>query len=189
MDMIELGTLAVRRMRPHDIDAVREIDATVYSRPWSTATWHHELGDPQRHHLVAIRGGELIGHAGVLFVAGEAHVTTVAVAPASQGRGVGTLMVLELLDEARAREIDSATLEVRSADRRAQRIYARLGFAPAGIRRHYYSDPVDDAVIMWLADLGGSRMIERHVPIRASIEEPSGDRDYGSRSGREASDG
>jgi ribosomal-protein-alanine N-acetyltransferase len=168
--MIELGTVVVRRMRLRDMDAVRDIDGAVYSRPWSAATWRHELGDPQRHHLVAICGGDVIGHAGALFVAGEAHITTVAVAPGSQGRGVATLMVLELLDVARERDIDTATLEVRSADRRAQRIYSRLGFAPAGIRRRYYSEPVDDAVIMWLADLGGSRLVARHAPIRESLE-------------------
>ena len=169
--MIELGTLAVRRMRYPDIEAVGLIDAGAYSRPWSAATWRRELGDSQRHHLVAMVDGAIIGHAGVLFVAEEAHVTTVAVMPDQQGRGVATLLVLDLLDETRSRGVDSATLEVRATDRRAQRIYSRIGFAPAGIRRRYYSEPIDDAVIMWLSDLSSARVAQRHEPIRASVLE------------------
>ena len=171
--MIEIGTLAVRRMRHPDIDAVRDIDKIVYSRPWSTATWRHELGDTRRHHLVATRADEIVGHAGVLFVADEAHVTTVAVTPPDQGRGVATLLVLDLLDETVTRGVESATLEVRAADRRTQRIYSRIGFAPAGIRKRYYSDPVDDAVIMWLSELGSARLAERLEPIRSAILERS----------------
>lgn len=167
--MSEAAAPLIRRMGHHDIGAVRDIDLVVYSRPWSAAMWRHELGDPERHHLVSVREGEVIGHAGALFVSGEAHVTTVAVDPACQGQGVATLLVLDLLDEARARGVDAATLEVRSADRRAQRIYSRIGFAPAGIRPRYYSDPADDAVIMWLTDLSAPQMTERHEPIRADV--------------------
>ena len=168
--MIDIEAVTTRRMRPDDIEPVRAIDAAVYSRPWSTAMWRHELTDPQRHHLVATRSQDVIGHAGLLFVTDEAHVTTVAVDPDSQGRGVATLLVLDLLDEARSRAVEAATLEVRSADRRAQRLYTRLGFAPSGVRRRYYSDPVDDAVVMWLADLASDQLTERLEPIRASLQ-------------------
>jgi ribosomal-protein-alanine N-acetyltransferase len=171
--VIEIGTLTVRRMSHHDIELVRDIDQLAYSRPWSGATWRHELGDSERYHLVATRAGEIVGHAGVLFVADQAHVTTVAVAPADQGRGVATLLLLDLLDEAVTRGIGSARLEVRAAERRAQRIYSRIGFAPAGIRRRYYCDPVDDAVIMWLPDLDSARLAERLDPIRSAVLERS----------------
>ena len=169
--MIDLDAVTIRPMRHQDVAAVRVIDTAVYSRPWSAALWRQELTDPQRHHLVATQEHDVIGHAGVLFMIDEAHVTTVAVDPASQGRGVATLLVLDLLDEARSRRLDAATLEVRSTDRRAQGIYTRLGFAPAGVRRSYYSDPVDDAVVMWLADLASDRVAHRLEPIRATLRE------------------
>jgi ribosomal-protein-alanine N-acetyltransferase len=82
-------------------------------------------------------------------------------------------LVLELLDEALARGVDEATLEVRASDRRAQRMYSRIGFAPAGIRRRYYTDPVDDAIVMWLSELSGARTAERHEPIRSALLERS----------------
>lgn len=150
--MIGIDALVLRRMKHHDIDSVLVIDEVAYSRPWSAQTWRHELADPQRHHLVATQDAEVIGHAGMLIVVDQAHLTTVAVAPASQGAGVATALVLELLDEARALGIAEATLEVRASDRRAQRMYSRIGFAPAGIRRRYYTDPVDDAIVMWRSD-------------------------------------
>jgi ribosomal-protein-alanine N-acetyltransferase len=171
--VIRIDPLVLRRMRPHDIDPVVVIDEAVYSRPWSAQTWRRELADAQRHHLVATRGADVVGHAGMLLVVDQVHLTTVAVAPASQGAGVATALVLELLDEALARGVDEATLEVRASDRRAQRMYSRLGFAPAGIRRRYYTDPVDDAIVMWLSELGDARTAERHEPIRSALLERS----------------
>jgi len=167
--MTKIGTLAVRRMRIEDVEAVRAIDDEVYSRPWSVSIWRQELSDPQRHHLVATVAGAVVGQTGALFATDEVHVTTVAVDPGHQGRGVGTLLVLDLLDEASARGFEAVTLEVRSADRRAQRIYTRLGFAPAGLRRRYYSDPVDDAIVMWLTDLTGQNLSDRLDPIRSEV--------------------
>jgi ribosomal-protein-alanine N-acetyltransferase len=163
-------------MAPRDIDAVRGIDEVAYPNPWSVATWRKELAAPDRLHLVAIDGDDVIGHAGLLFVLDEAHVTTVATAVARQGEGIATALLLRLLGAAREHGSDSATLEVRAADRRPQRLYGRFGFRPAGLRRNYYRDPTDDGIVMWLHDLGGDettarlRALDADTPMTATGE-------------------
>ena len=161
-------TVSLDPMAPRHIDAVRAIDDLVYPNPWSAATWRKELGGADRHHLVAVDGGEIVGHAGLLFVLDDAHVTTVAVRPDREGEGIATALLVELLSEARRHGSAAATLEVRAADRRPQRLYARFGFAPAGVRRAYYRDPADDGIVMWLTDLQGDEAADRIAAIAAA---------------------
>ncbi len=153
-------TIEIVAMAARDIPAVVALDDVVYPNPWSVVTWRKELAARDRFHLVALgedgedgEGPFVIGHAGLLFMLDEAHVTTVAVHPDHSGRGLGSRLLLRLLDEATSHEAAAATLEVRAADRRTQRIYGRFGFRPAGIRSGYYNKPIDDAVVMWLHDL------------------------------------
>lgn len=145
--------LTIEPMAGRHLGAVEAIDAVAFSRPWSTATWRTELASDDRRHLVARRGDRVVGHAGMLRVLDDVHITTVAVHPDEEGRGIGTRLVASLLDDARRDGVEAATLEVRATHHRTQRLYARLGFTPAGARKGYYSQPADDAIVMWLPDL------------------------------------
>lgn len=155
-------------MAPRHIDAVRAIDTEVYANPWSVSTWRNELAGADRCHLVAIADGELVGHAGLLFVLDDAHVTTVAVRPEREGEGIATALMVDLLREARRHGSQAATLEVRAADQRPQRLYARFGFRPAGVRKAYYTDPPDDGIVMWLTDLQTDEVGDRIAELDAS---------------------
>lgn len=153
--------LRLEAMAPRDIDAVRRIDAVAYPNPWSIATWRKELANVERLHLVALDGDDVVGHAGLLFVLDEVHVTTVATRADREGEGIATALLAQLLTSARAHGSTSATLEVRAADIRPQRLYARFGFRPAGVRRDYYHDPADDGIVMWLHDLDSDEVAAR----------------------------
>ncbi len=166
--------MAVVRLDPmagRHIDAVRTIDRSVYANPWSATTWRNELASPDRFHLVAIDDETLVGHAGLLFVLDEVHVTTVAVDPARQGEGIASRLLVALLREARRHGSRAATLEVRASHLRAQRLYGRFGFRPVGLRRGYYSAPADDAVVMWLHDLGGAEAGARIDRVAAAARD------------------
>lgn len=160
------GSMTIVPMAGRHLEQVRAIDELVYPNPWSAGTWRRELSADDRLHVIAHCADVVAGHAGLLFVLEEVHVTTVAVHPERQGEGIGSRLVLALLDEARAHGSTAATLEVRCADHRTHRLYERFGFRPAGIRRDYYSRPRDDALVMWLHHLDGAETGERLEAIR-----------------------
>ncbi len=156
-------------MAPRDIEGVLAIDEVAYPNPWSAATWRKELAAADRLHMVALDGARVVGHAGLLFVLDEVHVTTVATAVEREGEGIATALLVRLLDAARTHGSEAATLEVRAADARPQRLYARFGFRPAGVRRDYYRDPIDDGLVMWLHDLLGNDVAERLATLRTPV--------------------
>jgi len=168
--------VSVANMSPAHIDAVMEIDAVAYPGPWTRTVWERELTDPGRTHVVALADGVPVGHAGTMRVIDEVHITTVAVTPDHRGQGIASELLLNLLDSAAAAGIVSATLEVRAANRDVQRLYSRFGFVPAGVRRGYYSNPADDAIIMWLTDVGSDQNQRRLEHIRAQLATSVGQR-------------
>jgi len=169
-------SLLLAPMAPRDIEAVRAIDEDAYPNPWSVVTWRKELATADRLHLVAVDGDAVVGHAGLLFVLEEVHVTTVATAAGREGEGIATALLVQLLTAAREHGSRAATLEVRAADQRPQRLYGRFGFRPAGMRRNYYQDPPDDGIVMWLHDLDGDAVADRLAELTALSEPTAGER-------------
>lgn len=147
-------------MRPRHLTSVVRIDNEVYPRPWSRSLYQGELAqpEPKRVYVVARVGRQVVGHAGLVFVLDQGHITTVAVDPQWQGRGIGTGLVLAIVREAVARDAAAITLEVRAGNVVAQRLYERFGFQAEGVRKGYYAEPNgapgEDAVIMWAHDVG-----------------------------------
>jgi len=147
--------LRIAPMRRRHLRSVLRIETEVYPRPWTLGLYLGELALPEerRIYLVARSGGQVVGHAGLMFAADDGHVTTVAVDPAWQRRGIAAQLLLVLFREARMRGATDLTLEVRAVNEPAQALYRRFGFAEAGIRKGYYVETGEDAVIMWANDI------------------------------------
>jgi ribosomal-protein-alanine N-acetyltransferase len=158
------------------LDAVTAIESRVTAAGWSRQIFERELvADRSRCYLVAQRsrvaGTQVLGYCGMQLLTDEAHITNVAVDIAYRRRGVATRLLIELLREARARGAASATLEVRTDNIAAQRLYARLGFRPVGTRPKYY-DAATDALIMWAHDVGGAdfgRLLRERDPVTVTV--------------------
>ena len=148
------------RLRPMvdaDVDAVLALDALVHPTTWSPEFMRSHLGIPgSRTNLVAELCGDLVGHATLLVVADEGHVTSVAVAPDHQRMGIGRVLLAALCRDAEHRGLVAMTLEVRVSNAAAIALYRRFGFAPSGVRPAYYADDGEDALIMWIHDVGKS---------------------------------
>jgi [ribosomal protein S18]-alanine N-acetyltransferase len=178
---VEIAPMAARHLR-----GVLDIEARVYPRPWSPRLFAAELERTvDRRYVVALapRDGLLsrrrvLGYAGVMVQPGElgldAHVTTVAVEPAEHRRKLGSRLVLALLRAAIDLGAQAATLEVRTGNRGAQRLYAAFGFAPVGVRPRYYAETGEDALIMWAHDLGTPAYAARLDAIAAGLDAPGG---------------
>lgn len=176
-----LTDLRIVRMRHRHLRAVLEIEEAVYPRPWSPNVMASELRRRDRRYLVALArpalwwpARKVVGYAGVLLQADEAHVATVAVAPDQHRRKIATRLLVALLQEAVTLGALAATLEVRTSNLGARRLYQAFGFAPVGVRPGYYAETGEDALVMWLHGLQEAEFADRLARQRARIEEPGG---------------
>jgi len=150
----EPAELEILRMRRRHLKGVMEIERMVYPRPWSPNLFLSEMAESRnRAYLVAKLGRDVAGYAGLMCYGEEAHVTTIAVHPAQHRRKIGTRLLYELIVDAIRMGASAVSLEVRVTNYGAQRLYARFGFRPVGIRKNYYQETGEDALIMWADDV------------------------------------
>ncbi len=137
-------------MKRRHLRSVVRIEAKVYPRPWSHSLFVSELAlRSTRAYFVAKVGREIVGYAGLMMSMTDGHVTTIAVDPAWHRHGIGTRLLLALAHEGIERNATALTLEVRLSNRGAQQMYKRFGFTPVGVRKGYYADTGEDALVMW----------------------------------------
>lgn len=139
----------VRPFCAADVESVLALDRASFRTPWSRADFEGELTNPLALYLVAELDGAVIAYAGSWIVFDECHVTNIAVSPEQRGKGVGTLLVQTLIDQAQTRGAQSFTLEVRPSNEAALALYRRFGFVKEGRRKRYYADTGEDALILW----------------------------------------
>jgi ribosomal-protein-alanine N-acetyltransferase len=157
-------------MRRRHVRDVLSIEREVYPRPWSAALFFSELAQrSSRHYLVAHHGRNLVGYGGLMCHLDEGHITTLAVRPDLQHRKIGTQILFALVEEARSRPVRSLALEVRVANWPAQRLYSWFGFRPVGVRKNYYAETGEDALVMWVDDLTSDEMGARIEKIRRAL--------------------
>jgi len=144
----------VEAMTVADLDAVVEIERASFAVPWSRAAFRHELERNRVAETWVAREpadaepGVVVGYLCLWVVAGEVHVTSLAVAPVRRGRGIGRLLLGALLERHRRAGATVAFLEVRPGNTEARRLYASLGFREVGRRRGYYVDTGEDALLL-----------------------------------------
>ncbi|QTH43753.1 ribosomal protein S18-alanine N-acetyltransferase [Cohnella sp. LGH] len=142
-----------RLMKLDDIAAIVEIEQEVFAAPWTAEAFRNELTNNMfAKYMVLEMDGDVAGYGGMWLIIDEAHVTNIALRSQYQGQGYGKALLRELMKTASYLGARRMTLEVRVSNERAQSLYRKMGFAPSGVRPNYYSDNMEDALIMW-ADL------------------------------------
>ncbi len=146
----EAGEFHLRPMTVRDISQVMRVEQRSFTSPWSRQAFLAELLDNQfARYLVAERDGTVVGYAGVWLVVDEGHVTNIAVDPDFRGRHLGEALLRALMTICAANGILRMTLEVRVSNAVAQNLYKKFGFHGVGVRKGYYTDNHEDALIMW----------------------------------------
>lgn len=164
-------TVMLTTMRRRHLRGVIHIEQQVYPKPWTFGLFLSELSQRStRLYLVARVGHRIVGYIGLLRNIDEGHITTVAVDPEWQGHGIATRLLATGARAAALRGCTSLTLEVRVSNDRAQQLYRRFGFAPAGVRKGYYPDNREDAIVMWANDIDAPAYAGRLHDIEASID-------------------
>jgi len=140
-----------RFMREEDIDQVIEVEHASFTTPWSREAFFNEIHNNKfAVYIVLEENDKIIGYCGTWIVIDEAHVTNIAILPEYRGKNLGEALLGNLISTAREMGARSMTLEVRVTNHVAQSLYRKFGFQNGGIRRNYYSDNQEDALIMWV---------------------------------------
>lgn len=140
--------LTIRPMEEGDSEAVSRLFAVCFSDPWSKESIEQNLQDAASRNLVAVQGEEILGYIGILAVLDEADITNVAVSPKCRRQGIGQKLLTQLLVSCREEGIRHIFLEVRRSNEAALGLYRRAGFQEIGVRKAYYSNPKEDAILM-----------------------------------------
>ena len=140
-----------RKLKLRDLNAIEEIERASYPTPWSRSMFAGELAKPSSLSLGAFdrETGELVGYLVISRYVDAWHVMNVAVAPDHRRQGIASLLLNRLFELTAGRSRRGYTLEVRVSNAGAIKLYEELGFRPRGVRRGYYTDNREDALIMW----------------------------------------
>ena len=141
--------IVIELMKNDDIENVLEVENKSFTIPWHEESFRNELKNNLALYLVAKIEEKAVGYVGVWKVLDEGHITNVAVHPDYRRRGIAKALISELLLLCEKEGITSFTLEVRKSNDAAYTLYKNLGFNEEGIRKKYYSDNNEDAIIMW----------------------------------------
>jgi ribosomal-protein-alanine N-acetyltransferase len=170
-----LNEIVIRDMDHFDLEGVLALESEIFSTPWTHEIFEYEMRRRERAlYLVVEVRGKIVGYLGAQLLGDEVHLTNMAVAPGLRRRGIGTAMLLECLHCGMERGARWVTLEVRQNNHEAREFYNRFGFSDMGLRRGYYIDSGEDAVIMTSRDLKGSYFQELVAGIEAELARKAG---------------
>lgn len=166
----------VTPLRLEDLDELMPLEQASFALPWPRSVYRYELTQNPNGYYLAVRPAAhfttlpaLLAYGGLWLLEEEAHICTLATHPAFRRHGLGEWLLLHLLDLSQSVGAERATLEVRASNLTAQRLYRRTGFEQTGIRRRYYSDNHEDALIMTTPSLKAPAMQKLLAQRRAIV--------------------
>lgn len=145
----------IRLMEPSDLEQVAELEKCCFSEPWSYAVLEAGLHSPYDVYYVWEQEQKVLGYCNLRFLAGEGEIQRIAVLPAHRRLGLARKMMEEMVHYATVRHAAVISLEVRESNAPARRLYESYGFQAEAVRKGYYRNPSEDAVIMWKRDMKG----------------------------------
>lgn len=157
---ILIDPVSIEPMRRADMEAVQAIDRRCFPTPWLPTAYMTELSNRSACYLVARFNQQIVGFGGQWVIMDEAHITTIAVDPEQQGKKIGERLLIALMEEAVLQGASHTTLEVREGNRIAQNLYRKYGFREAALRKNYYTDNGENAIVMWAEEINTPRYTE-----------------------------
>lgn len=170
-----IAPIELRQMQREDVPRVMEIERECFPVPWHESAYLTELSNKSAYYVVAVLDSRIVGYAGMWIIMDEAHITTLGVCGENRRLKIGEQLLVNLLEESIRRHARRATLEVRQSNAAAQDLYRKYDFAPAAIRRGYYTDNKENAIVMWVDDMNSPafRSKLRDLKQRLAKETPT----------------
>jgi len=132
----------------HHLPQIAAIESKIFPDPWSVELFAHKIEDPNTIFYIAEDREGIKGYAILQLIAPEAEVINIAVTPSARQQGIGQALLEALLHEAKIQQIETIHLEVRESNQAAKALYNALGFQEIGLRKHYYNNPREHAILM-----------------------------------------
>lgn len=141
-----------RKMTEKDVQSVYAIEVASFPAPWTLDSFYYEMTENNFAHYIVAEDelGNIVGFCGMWIVIDTAQITNVAVSESVRGQGIGEGLMREAIKTAKEYNADVMSLEVRVSNSIAQNLYRKLGFQDGGIRKGYYTDNLEDALVMWV---------------------------------------
>lgn len=149
---IKMNSVEVFPIEDKYIEGILNVSMLSFPITWSRESFENELTNRYARYVVAVNDNLVVGFGGMWIIIDEAHITNIAVHPEFRGCGIGSQLMESLLSICKIESVTGMTLEVRSSNVRAQNLYKKYGFAQEGVRKAYYEDNKEDAIIMWKRD-------------------------------------
>jgi ribosomal-protein-alanine N-acetyltransferase len=169
--------LVIEPMREQDVPTVQQIEREIFSTPWPRNAYYRELASRNSAHYIVLRrhgdddeSSEIVGYAGMWRMYDEAHVTTIGVRRDLHHSGYGRVIFAALVQAAYDMGAKWITLEVRTSNEHAMRMYEGFGFKVIGRRKGYYTDNGEDAIVMWSDSIYSPRFRRAFEENLAQIE-------------------
>ncbi|SRR5579885_395185 len=166
----------INLLQLNDLDEIMEIEPATYgTHHWSRQSFINELTNPSGNYFGARHPetGALVGYSGYWLIGDEAHVTTLAVHPNYRRRKIGERLLINNIIEARRAQANWLTLEVRVSNEAAQKLYFKYAFRRLGVRRRYYQDNSEDALVLWTDRLTDPQFITMFLKRIESFDIPN----------------
>lgn len=141
--------LIIKPLTEEYVDQVCVLEEEAFSMPWHRESFLEMIQNPDACYLVGLVEGEAVASCGLRNIVGDGEITNVVTKGSMRGKGFGKQMLLKLLEEGYKMGVEAFTLEVRISNTTAIGLYEKLGFVTEGVRKNFYEEPTEDALIMW----------------------------------------
>ncbi|WP_085520870.1 ribosomal protein S18-alanine N-acetyltransferase [Tuberibacillus sp. Marseille-P3662] len=143
--------ISYRVMTSEDIHQVHHVEEETFQHPWTLAAFENEMINNRfATYLVAEDKERIIGYCGTWVILDDSHITNIALLDEYRGQRIGETLLRKAMKLAKMKKAKTMSLEVRVSNEKAKHLYRKLGFQKGGIRKHYYSDNHEDALVMWV---------------------------------------
>lgn len=147
----QMKEICIRKMKDIDVDHVMKVEELSFTTPWPREIFYQEIVENSYAHYFVVELEEnIIGYGGMWVVIDDAQITNIAVKPKYRGYKIGEKLFQHILQHAMQMGVKRLSLEVRASNIIAQRLYRKFGLVPGGVRKNYYTDNKEDAIIMWV---------------------------------------
>lgn len=145
--------MGIRRMEEKDLPLITRLESACFTESWSYRILEAGIHSPYDVYFVLEQEERILGYANLRILAGEAEIQRIAVLPEYRRLGAGRKLMDAMVGHARKNRVYAITLEVRAGNQAARNLYESYGFAAEAIRKSYYRNPEEDAIIMWLREV------------------------------------